>query len=281
MTNLLKEYYGLSVDYYRKYKDGIVFFINGDYYYFCKVYFDRSKMSDIFKLYLKLKEKNIVVHDFIFNSENELLSESYVLIKLNYLVTNIDLYDVEKFNLLVSDPVDLKSDFSEEWIKRIDYLERQVMELSDCLLINNSFDYYIGIAEILLNFYNEKYDNANDIYVVHSFFDSLNTIDFYNPLYFCLGNRYKDIASYIKINNDWELLHNLLNQIKENDKVYLFVRLSFPFEYFRTVNGMLIDGIDELKMLEFVESIDKYEKYLLKLEDYFGYKIFYWIKKDN
>ena len=281
MNDLLEKYYGISVEYYKKYRDGIVFFVNGDYYYFFKVYLDNSKINDIYKLYLIMKERNIVVHDFILNNKNELLSEMYALIKLNYLITNIDLYDIQKFNVLVNNSINLKNDFREEWINRIDYLETQVMELSNCLLINNSFDYYIGVSEIILNFYNDQYDSSNDYYVVHSLFDSLSTIDFYNPLYFCLGNRYKDFVSYIKISNDWDILHKLLNQITENDKVYLFVRLSFPFEYFKVVNKMLIDGIDEKNILKFVREIDKYEEYLLKLEEYFGYKIFYWIKKDN
>lgn len=281
MKDLLKRYYGLEIDYYRKYKDGIVFFVNGDYYYFFKTILEQFEIDNLYKFYLLIKSKKIILHDFVFNNDGNLLSEEYILIKLNYLIGNIDLNDVLKLNLLVNETFDLKKDFRNEWIDRIDYIEKQVFELSDSLLINNSLDYFVGISEILLSFYNDNYYDKNYNYIVHSSFKSLNTIDFYNPVNLTVGNKYKDIISFIKINNDWNLLNDVLNVCDVNDRNYIFVRLAFPFEYFYIVNEMLIDGIDEQKLLSIVNSVDEYENYLKRLEEYFRYNVFYWIKKDN
>lgn len=281
MNELLKKYYGLEIDYYRKYKDGIVFFINGDYYYFFKTVLEQLEIDNLYKLYLFVKSQKIILHDFIFNNDGSLLSEEYILIKLNYLIGDININDVLKFNILVNETFDLKKEFRKEWMDRIDYIERQVLELSNNLLINNSLDYFVGIAEVLLSFYNDNYHESNDNYVVHSSFKSLNTIDFYNPTNLSVGNKYKDIISYIKINNDWNLLNDVLNVSNLNDRNYIFVRLSFPFEYFYVVNELLIDEIVEQKLLNIINGIDDYENYLKRLEEYFGYKVFYWIKKDN
>ena len=38
MKDLLKEYYGLKIEYSREYQQGLIFFVNGDYYYLCKTY---------------------------------------------------------------------------------------------------------------------------------------------------------------------------------------------------------------------------------------------------
>ena len=100
MINILKEYYGLEVEYYKNYRDGIVFFVNGDYYYFFKTILSSRDISKLYDLYSLIKSRNIVLHDFVFNNNGEILSKEYVLIKLNYLIDEITLSDIKKLNIV-------------------------------------------------------------------------------------------------------------------------------------------------------------------------------------
>ena len=59
MRELLKEYYGLEIEYSRAYYDGMIFFINGDYYYLCKCYLSKEDVDKSYKLYLLLKNKGL------------------------------------------------------------------------------------------------------------------------------------------------------------------------------------------------------------------------------
>lgn len=281
MNEILREYYDIKIDYYREYNDGIVFFVNGDYFYFFKTFLSSIDVESLYKIYLSLKRRGIVLHDYVFNNNNEILSNQYVLIKLNYLITDIDISDISRLSVMLNEDVELKDDFINNWLTKIDYLEKQVVELSNNQLVNNSFDYFVGIAEALLTFYQDNYSNNNDNYLVHTCFRTLNTIDFYNPINLSVGNKYKDIVSYIKLTNNWELLGSILDVVDINDRFYIFIRLCFPFEYFLSVNSFLVDSTDEKEILNIINRLDEYERYLNKIDDLFGYKLFYWTKKDN
>lgn len=279
MKDILKEYYGLVLEYSRNYNDGIIFFVNGDYYYLCKCNLDSIEIKKSYELYLVLKRRNIVLHDFIYNNKGELLSNGYVLLKLNYIIDDIDKNDLKRLDVEID--YDLNDDFYNLWINKIDYIEMQLIDMSQNNVINYSFDYFVGIAEMLLSYYKDNVYDSRERFIVHRVFYNLSTVDFYSPLNIVLGDRYKDIASYIRLTDNWDLLYNLLNYISFKDKTSLFVRLAFPFYYFNLVNSSLVDGIDEEKILNIVRDIDKYEEYLWKLEKIFGVNLFYFIKKDN
>lgn len=279
MNNLLKRYYGLEIEYSRVYQDGLVFFVNGDYYYLCKCFLNKDELAKCYGLYLLLMNKKIILHDFVFNNENELLSGEYVLLKLNYLINDIDLYDIEKINVEID--FDYMEDYYSLWIDRIDYYEKELFVNENNNFINYSFDYFVGIGEILLDCYRNSNIDKKKNYVIHRSFVSLNTIDFYNPLNIILGDRLKDYASYIRLTNNWELLYSLLNNLVYEDRIYMFIRLCFPFKYFCYISNYISNNSCGEELLNIIDNINKYEIYLERLELLTGVKVFYWIKKDN
>lgn len=279
MKELLKKHYGLEIEYSRYYQDGLIFFVNGDYYYLCKCLLNEEELLKCYDLYLLLKSKQLILHDFVFNNDNDLLSGEYVLLKLNYLIDDIDIYDIEKLNIEVD--FDYVEDFYSLWIDRIDYYEKELFVDEDNNFINYSFDYFIGLSEMLLDYYKNSILVIKKNYVVHRSFITLNTIDFYNPLNIIVGDKLKDYASYIRLTNNWELLYSLLNNVTYEDRAYLLVRLSFPFKYFYCINNYISNNSCIEELLTIVEDIDKYEAYLERLELLTGIKLFYWIKKDN
>ena len=257
----------------------MIFFVNGDYYYLCKCLLNEEELLKCYDLYLLLKSKQVILHDFVFNNDNNLLSDEYVLLKLNYLIDDIDIYDIEKLNIEVD--FDYVEDFYSLWIDRIDYYEKELFVDEDNNFINYSFDYFIGLSEMLLDYYKNSILVIKKNYVVHRSFITLNTIDFYNPLNIIVGDKLKDYASYIRLTNNWDLLYSLLNNVTYEDRVYLLVRLSFPFKYFYCINNYISNNSCVEELLTIVEDISKYEDYLERLELLTGIKLFYWIKKDN
>ena len=58
MKELLKKHYGLEIEYSRNYQDGLIFFVNGDYYYLCKCLLNEEELLKCYDLYLLLKSKS-------------------------------------------------------------------------------------------------------------------------------------------------------------------------------------------------------------------------------
>lgn len=275
MTELLKEYYGLEIDNVKEYNDGIIFFVNGDYYYLCKCNLEYTDVLKCYRLVDILKRKQIRLHEFVYNINNELISENYVLLKLNNIISDIDFFDLKFIDI----EYDLKDDFYLLWTSKIDYLESLLFNGTDNALLAYSFDYFVGIAEMLLMFYRDNKNDSGGTYLVHRLFNNLSTVDFYNPLNLVVGDKYKDIAFFIRLTNDWDLLFEILNDISYKDKVVLFVRMTFPFEYFRFVYKYVNNRVVDDELIKIVSNIELYEDYLLKIEQLFNIRLFDFIKK--
>lgn len=281
MIDILKEYYGIEIKEYKEYNDGILFFVNDTNYYLTKTFFDKIYVDKCYEFYLILKTRKIKIHDFVFNKNHELLSEEYVLLKLNDFIEQVTFNDVYLFsNIIVNEYKDY-IDMLSFWYKKIDYLEKQVTELSKNRLVNYSFDYFVGISEQLLLYYKNNYIKQSDnIYLAHRALNSLDSIDFYNPLNIMGGDKYKDIISYIRLKSDWDLFLELLDKVNSNDKIYIFVRMCFPFRYFDLVSDIVLEGKSDEELAILLSKIKEYEDYLIEVEKVSGIHLFSWIKKE-
>lgn len=282
MKKRLNNYYGIDINEYKDYNDGIIFFIGGDYYYFTKSLYDEDYINALFNICSELK--NVKLHSFVLNKENKLISDGYILFKLNTLIDDITIQDI--YNFIKVDCSKYKKDYiymDKFWEDKIDYLEIQLTELSNNKLINNSFDYFVGLAEILILYLKNNF-NKEDIKLClsHKCFNSLNTIDFYNPLNISFDIYIKDIASYIRITKDRELLLNIIDKESRNLNYlkYFFVRMVFPFNYFYEISNVLIDGKANEELVRIVNNVYEYECYMYEMEKLFGIYIFSWIKKE-
>jgi hypothetical protein len=181
MIDILQKYYDIVIDSYEEVNDGILFFIYDSKYYLYKSYLKENDVNSIFNKINNVK-MNIPLHSFVFNKNNLIFSEGFVLFKLNSFVEDVSLSDIEYFwsqSIILFDYVKM----DKFWFKKIDYLEYQLVELSNNKIINSSFDYFVGLAELLLLFYKENYIlNDTNLCLSHKVFNSLSTLEFYNPL---------------------------------------------------------------------------------------------------
>lgn len=282
MINILKNNYGIDINYFEKYEDSISFIIDGDLYYLKKTVYDEKYLLKIRDWQIKLKE-SVQLHEFVFNNNGNLLSEGFVLFKCHVLKDSVSLDDVLLFNSIkVLYNEEFFTNMSYFWEIKIDYLEKQLSEISSSMLVNNSFDYYVGIAENLISFLKQiNYDSGINYCLSHRVFNSLSLLDFYCPLNICIDYPVRDLAMYLRLTGDMNLLENIVEKINNNsDKWYFFVRLAFPFSYFNELYDVIIENEDEKKLINIVNNINQYEKYLLVLEMIFGKRLFYWLKKE-
>lgn len=272
MKELLKKYYNFDIDDFNTFQDGIVFIYSGYKYYFCKSLFYEDDLKIIKH---KTETLNIPFHTFVYNVDNRILSSDYVLMKLNVLEYDIDLNDVKQFSSVsgnISNFIDMRS----FWYSKIDFLEKQVNELSSNKLINNSFDYFVGVSELILQFLGSYNENIK-VCLSHKKMNSLSSIEFYNPLNISSDYYLKDIAYYIDLKKDYYYLDQVLDTINDNEKAYLFSRLCFPFRYFDELSKILMDKKSEKKLLDYLTNIKNYENKLLFLENKFNIFIFNWL----
>lgn len=280
MMDILLRNYSLQVDCYEKVIDGILFYFNNSYFYLYNCLFDEDYIDYSLGEWEKYKGK-IPVHEVVYTKNGKVLEDGYILFKVNCFVDNVTISDVQIFNqvklLKEYDTVSMVK----FWEEKIDYIEKQVQEFSSLSIINNSFDYFLGISEMLLSYLR---DNSNYTYgtLSHRELVSNSSLEFYNPLLFCVDSPLKDWAFIWRYDKDYEILEKFIEKakLKQDDLVYLFVRLTFPFTYFRLVTAILVDGNDEKTLSEFLEYVYEYEEYLFKIEKIFGIYLFSWIKKE-
>lgn len=278
MIESLEKYYKISIDNYYEYDNGIVFTLNGCNYFYVSSIYDEEYLKMLADIIIELKNK-VRFHDFVLNKEGKILSDGYVLLKMQGFIDKIDLNDINNFTIAANKKYQKYFiNMVDFWYKKIDYLELQVIELCDNKLINHSFDYYLGIAEMLL-IYLQKFNNNYDLYLSHKVFKSLSTIDFYNPLNITFDSKYRDLAYYIRLSNDSNLLDKVVNYVSREEYNYFFVRLVFPFHYFEALNDVLLDNKNEKELVDIINNIDNYENWIREIEDLMGIHIFKWLKK--
>ena len=275
MKNFIEYFYNIKIDRIFYEKNYYFFTYNG---YTYKLYTLTSEYDVNFLLYINQKMlNNTLVSEIIFNKNMEIISvyneNRFMLIKIFVNMNkNISLSEILFLNNYLNSKK-LSVNWGQLWEKKIDYLEELINENGKKYpLIVNSFNYFVGMTENAINYYN-SINIGNDInYVIsHRSIKVGDTIEsLYNPLNIILDYRVRDIAEYIKIsffkNNKLifkEMQEYLINSNLSLTEVQLLVaRLLYPSFYFDMYDDIMIDNQEE-KILTFIlANLDNYEIYL-------------------
>ena len=275
MKNFIEYFYNIKIDRIFYEKNYYFFTYNG---YTYKLYTLTSEYDVNFLLYINQKMlNNTLVSEIIFNKNMEIISvyneNRFMLIKIFVNMNkNISLSEILFLNNYLNSKK-LSVNWGQLWEKKIDYLEELINENGKKYpLIVNSFNYFVGMTENAISYYN-SINIGNDInYVIsHRSIKIGDTIEsLYNPLNIILDYRVRDIAEYIKIsffkNNKLifkEIQKYLINNNLSLTEVQLLVaRLLYPSFYFDMYDDIMIDNQEE-KILTFIlANLDNYEVYL-------------------
>ena len=290
MKNFLEYYYSIYPDKIYEKHNYYFFFIEDIKYYF--VPFDRStdELKKLVELTNKLYLRNIKVHTFIKNKDNEFYvknnNDNYVLLRVNIdELEEIDIYDILRFNV-----VDIVNNLnaispSKRWEKTVDSFEKEITELNkDYPELLKVFDYYVGLAENAIS-YIESINIKEDtrLFLSHKRIKTpLNYGMLYNPLSFIYDYKTRDLAEYIKesfffSNFDEEEIMNVIDQNLEHytldDIKLLYGRLLYPTYYFDLFEDILNKRKEETELKKIVSLSEQYERFLKEL--YYNLKLKY------
>ncbi len=298
MNNFIAYFYDIrisKIDYNRKY---YMFNYNGFNY---KLYIVNSNINiDAIVEINKRLLNNTLVSEIIINKDGKYIStynnENYILIKI-YVNNNkkITLSEINSLaNMLYI--IKKKNDWGMLWSNKIDYLENLINENGKKYpLLVDSFNYFVGMAENAIAYFNNINIGNNYKYVVsHKIITVNDTIEvLYNPLNIILDYQARDIAEYIKraffIDNknifnelDDFFKHNALSIV---DVKLIIARLLYPSFYFELYEDILVYNQSESIIKHIIDSISQYEKYLDRVISFF--KHYYdileinWLKRKN
>lgn len=260
MKDILNRFYNININEYKEYNNGIIFVINSDNYYLCNV--DNINIENLLELYNYIRSiSNIKLHTIVINNNGNVVSEGYILYKLNVLIDDINYNDVINFNLCNVDDKYYIS-FIDEWINKIDYLDNNIND--------GSYDYFKGIIECLIKYIKDFDSSRYKLCIGHNKV-CLNTIDYYNPINLCIDIIYRDVINYVRYCDNIINLNKYIDVNDLNLMKYVFVYLVLPNEYFN-----LLDGNIDIK-----SYIENYEMYLLEVEELCNVYIFEHIKRSN
>ena len=298
MNNFIEYFYGIKVDKIVYEKNSYSFIYNR---YFYKLYvFDNSSNTDFLINVNKKMLGNTLVSEIIKNRNGEVLSIynniGYVLMRIYVNVNKgISLKEVVSLsNSLYKDK--LMINWGNLWERKMDYLEDLINENGKKYpLIVDSFNYFVGLAENAISYYNTIFIDENYKFgICHRKIKIDDTIEeLYNPLNIIFDYKVRDVAEYMKISffngnknslNEfiWYLNNNYLSIMEAK---LLIARLLYPSFYFDMYEDIMIDEKEEKIITNILTKIDEYEIYLAKLIEMisskYGVDDILWLKKSN
>lgn len=282
MNNFIEYFYGIKVNkviYGNKYYS----FIHNLYVYRLYILDDNINIKSLYEINKKLIS-NTLISEIILNLNGNIVSTynktNYILLKL---FVNIDKsISLNEISSLANSLIVTKEDVSWGilWSNKIDYIENLINENGKKYpLIVDSFNYFVGMAENAISYYNSiNIENNYNFVISHKKIRFNDTVEIlYNPLNIIFDYKVRDIAEYIKnsfFNNNYKIFDELKFYLRENflsltDIKLLISRLLYPSFYFDMYEDILIDNKEEKIILEIICKLDEYEEYLSKVIEFF------------
>lgn len=273
MESIVNYYYNLKVDNIVLKKD--YYFIKADNTnYILKVL--NEPIIELEKIINILNTTNITYHLLVLTKEGKTFftyeNKNYVLLKIRCILSKkISLFEFNKY------PKIGICNWGDMWIERVDYYESQVEEIIKNKEIKYALEYYIGLTDISIQYYNnlKEYYNENGLEysLSHRHLTSpINSISFYDPTNIIIDLKVRDIAEYLKesffseILTESEIL-SIIDNIKLNNTManYLFLRLLYPSYFFNLYDEYIETKNINNNIYIYIKKSREYESLLSKI----------------
>lgn len=300
MKNAINYFYNLYIEDIRKINKKYFFQIKNIQYLFMQCDRTTEEVKELYKLSLFLIQHKIPCHQFVFNRNNTIITninnDQYVLLIIHdNSDRNINTDDIQKLsNISVPTSILDRTNWYQMWQSKIDYIEYQMSQFGrKHLLINDSFNYYIGLAEIAISIlqYVPK-ESSKTISIAHRRIKyNTNIIEFYNPLNFIVDYKFRDIIEYYKsqfFNHNLSLNEVLrylqISNLNQYELIIAFSRFIFPTYYFDLFEEIIIDNLDETVLLKILNRTNQYEGFIKdlykKIRIYINIPEIEWLRND-
>lgn len=269
MKNILNYYYHMIVD---DIDNNGYFSYNN--HFFCLYLYNRNidEVESLVYLNSYMLNNNLAINKIINNVDNSPLTyhdgKYYALILIKYqnpsnyrtvLAPNNRIFDILKRN-----------NWDYLWSKKIDYIEYQMNHLDNKYpIINNSINYYIGLAENAITYFKIINKNNVNLYINHR---RQHKNSLYNPFELVIDYKVRDIVEYVKeaffnhnksINEIKSYLQRL--SLNEVDYLLLYSRMLFPSYYFDVYEKIVNNNLEEEKLSIIIDKIPLYEELLYEI----------------
>ena len=297
MNNFIEYFYGIKIDKVI-YNDKYYSFIYNGFVYRLYIYNDEPRGVKFLYDTNRMLVGNTLMSEIIINRNNDILSSYngfvYILIKIYANVNKVISLDEISFlsNSMYKENINVN--WGVLWSNKIDYLEDLINENGKKYpLIVDSFNYFVGMAENAISYFNTIDIDSGYKYVVsHKIIRWDDTVEvLYNPMNIIFDFRVRDVSEYIKnsfFNKNYNVFEELVNYLRKNylsltEVKLLISRLLYPSFYFEMYEDILINNKEEKIILDVISRLDEYEDYMGKVISFF--KINYdieeigWLKK--
>jgi len=284
MKEAINYFYNIYPSKLENIDNGVYFYYRDFKYYFVK--FDReiNDLDLLVKISNDLYSKNVYISTFILSNKKtfyvDINEDIYVMIRVNCLEDDIlSLKDVINFNnLLISDRLNMNVDWASLWCKKVDDFEMEITDLNnDYPIIQESSNYYIGLAENAISYFRDTLMeediksvkvNLNHRRIGSNVYSGVIN----NPLALTFDYDVRDISEYIKAkffayNLDYFEIEEVLNnfQFSRCSLRFLFSRLLYPSYYFDLVQEILNNNSDESELVLLISRTNEYEDFLMDI----------------
>lgn len=299
MKNVLSYYYNLHLSDIHQIEGIYRFNLNGIEYAFTQYKRNLNEIRELYELSLLLFQNGIMVHQFVLNKENQLITyvnqKPYVLLQIyNNSKQNITINDINNFSFSSSilKLPEKQVNWANLWSDKIDYFEYQVNQFGKKNpLIRESFSYFSGLVENGISLFNILELDYNNYSVSHQRLSSKDTMfEFLNPMNLIIDYKVRDACEFYK--EKFLNKQSISNEIKEylsnkNLNMYeillFFIRMFYPSFYFDKYEYIINNEEDDYQLKNIIELSDKYEKLLKEiyfyLSKYINMPDIEWIKK--
>ena len=297
MNNAILFFYNINVQEIKKINDNYYFTYLSNNYVIYSYKHDITEAESIYNLNLDMLSKGLIGYEIILTQNREILfihgGTYYILMKFpnikNRVITYEDVisfyFPTPKNKFLNLD----KSNWGYNWSGKIDFIEYQFSQVKNKFpILENSIDYFVGIWENAISYFNDNVTFLEEKFVCHKRVDTkMDLLEFLNPLNFVIDYKERDKGEYLKsyvINNNYSSvqLKKLLQGSSKNNIILLISRILFPSYYFDLYEDIVLKEKNEeeiVKMIEKRKNINNLLKYIF--ENFSNYNIPYieWIKK--
>lgn len=263
--------------------------INDDYYFnyqnksFMIALFNRdlNEATELYELDKEMLASGLNLDEIMLTKDNSVLfyyeENYYVLMRLadikNHQITYKEILNLRYIPQKEYKLID-KSNWSHFWENKIDYFEYQFSSVQNKYpIIKSSINYYIGIWENAISYFNNNINNTNLIKEVCHKRVGVDTdlLSFLNPLNYVIDYKIRDVSEYLKSyiyeenfteNKIEEMLDKLL--IDKQNVLILISRTLFPSNYFDIYEKIIIDNDSEEKLKNIIKKHNNYS-FLIKV----------------
>lgn len=267
MKNVIMYYYNLNNIKVYKSKNKKYIKCQNNIYLFEPV-INKTEILEIYNL-LKIPNK---FYKIILNKNHDIFTpyngSLYVLLKTNNIKGNISDIIIEEIQINSVQKLLDRTNWSFLWSKKIDYYEYQIKHIKGKYsIIDESFQYFIGLAENALSYFEYNCKSINKpVTICHR---RILKDEFYNPLNIVIDYKERDIGEYLKYifwnsKDKYQNADKIIDAILKSNKniELIYSRLLYPSFYFDVYDEIVNsrENIEKIQMI--VSRIDEYEEYL-------------------